>query len=237
METTPAYDTRLTDAELVARCLSGDPEAHTRLYREYFEHDGPVHYWVYQRASWIPHDNKEDILNDIFVAVMESLKNFEFKSSLRTYIVRIAKVKCLDALPARLGVAKGRGIQFVDIDQYQHDGEQAVQVEDPSPQNRPDRFLMDLEKKERLYLLHKALTLYTGPQCRRVLLLYIQELHQEMTRTEIADQLGVSVERASQMIYDCLYRLRKRMQTLFRDYQHFADSLYDKPLQKSSNKP
>lgn len=237
METAPAHETQPMDAELVDQCLSGNPEAQARLYREYFESKGPVHYWVYQRAYWIPDGDKEDILNDIFLAVIASLKNFEFKSSLRTYIVRIAKVKCLDALPARLGVAKGRGIRFVDIDQRQNDGEQVFQIEDPNQQNRPDSFFINLEEEERLYLLHKALTVYTGPRCREVLLLYIKELHEEITREDLAHQLGVPVERASQMIYDCLYRLRKKIQAFFRDYQHFADSLYDKPRHKSSDKP
>lgn len=231
MQHTRSPESRLSDTNLIDQCLSGNPEAQAMLYREYFESPGPVHYWVYQRAYWIPEGEKEDILNDIFIAVMASLKNFEFKSSLRTYIVRIAKIKCLDALPARLGVAKGRGIQFVDIDQRQYDGEQVFQIEDPNQQNRPDSLFAALEEEERVYLLQKALTTCTGARCREVLLLYIKELHEEITRADVANRLGVPIERASQMIYDCLYRLRKKTQALFRDYQHFADSLYDTPQQ------
>jgi RNA polymerase sigma factor (sigma-70 family) len=212
--------------------MDGQQDALNQLYQIYFVRDSTVHRWVYQRAYWIPAGEKEDVLNDIYMAVIQSLSNFEFRSSLRTYIDRIAKMKCLDAMPSRLGLSRGKGIRFVDIDQRQTDGEPVVQVEDPSPASRPDNLFESLEEQECVYLLHTALTRYTGPRCRAVLGLYIRELQEELSREEIAGQLGVSVERASQMIYDCLYRLRQRMQKKFRDYRHFSDCVCDRVRKK-----
>ena len=222
----------LTETELVAQCVAGQADAQELLYRTYFEDSGAVHFWVYQKAYWIPDGDKEDILNDIFLAVVESLNSFEFKSSLRTYITRIAKMKCLDAMPTRLGVSKGRGIRFVDVDQRRTDGEPVFQVEDTDHTNRPDSFFDTLEENERVHLLHTALVHYTGPRCREVLRLYIRELREEISRSDTAAQLGVSSERAGQMVYDCLYRLRKRINNNFRDYQHFSDYMYDRMNRK-----
>lgn len=219
----------ITDEELVRGCLAGDANAQTYLYNTYFTQGGPVYYWVYQQAYWIPGGDKEDMLNDIFLAVISSLEQFEFKCSLRTYVVRIAKIKCLDAMPTRLGLAKGRGIRFVDVDQRETDDEPVLQIEDPARTNRPDHFFDKLDEAERVYLLHKSLLHYTGPRCREVIMLYIQELHEEITREDLARQLGVSVERAGQMIYDCLYRLRKKIRQQFRDYEHFSDYMRNRP--------
>lgn len=217
-----------SDTQLVQQCLTKDQTALDQLYRTHFMPDGPAHRWVYRKAYWIPTGEKEDILNDIYVAVLQSLPQFEFRSALRTYIDRIARMKCLDAMPSRLGVSRGKGIQFVDIDQYRSDGEPVIQLEAPPDVTGIDQHLESAEEQEWVYLLHVALTRFTGPKCRQAIGLYIRELRGELSREESAAELRVSVERASQMIYDCLYRVRKRMQKKFRDYQHFSDCLSER---------
>ncbi|MBM3263425.1 MAG: sigma-70 family RNA polymerase sigma factor [candidate division Zixibacteria bacterium] len=217
----------ISDDTLIAGCLSGDQKAMDRLYRVYFTSEGTVYRWVYLKATWVPEDEKQDLLNDIFVAVVQSLAQFERRSALRTYIDRIAKMKCLDAMPSLLGLARGKGIRFVDIDEHRSDGDPVVQVEDSAPENRPDRAFEEWDEKDVVFILHTALTRCTGPRCRQALALYMRELQEEISREDIAAELDLPVERASQMIYDCLYRLRKQMQKKFRDYRHFADCVCD----------
>ena len=211
------------DMHLIHACLEGHSDAKTELYELYFRPDKPVHFWVYQKAYWIPAGEKEDILNDIYIAVIQSLPQFEFRSALSTYITRIAKIKCLDAMPSRLGVARGRGIKFVDIDWFASTNESGMQLEDTDPNNRPDRFLKVMEEEEQVFLLHTALKYYTGPRCRDVLKMYVRELKGEMSREDLANTMGVSVQRMGQMIYDCMYRLRRKMQSRYKDYEHFTN--------------
>lgn len=217
-----------TDTELVAACLAEQQDALLYLFQTYFIPDRPVYFWIYQKAYWVPLGEKEDVLNDIYVAVIQSLPQFEYRSSLRTYIVRIARMMCLDLMPSRLGIARGKGIKFVDIDLRKPDGEPVVQVEDGDPSRRPDQYFEALEEEERVFLLQTAMTRYTGPRCQEVLRLHIRELREELSREEVAEALSVSVERAGHMIYDCLYRLRKEIQKKFRDYQHFSDCVYNR---------
>lgn len=217
-----------TDTELVEACLEENQEALSLLYQDYFTPDQPVYFWVYRKAHWIPYGEKADALNDIYLAVLESLPKFEFRSALHTYIVRIAKMICLDRMPSRLGLARGKGIRFVDIDRRKSDGEPVVQVEGDDPEGRPDHFFEALEEEERVFLLQTVLTRYTGPRCRKVLQLHIRELREEITREDVAEELGVPVERAGHMIYDCLYRLRQHLKKKFRDYQHFSDCVYNR---------
>ena len=166
-------------------------------------------------------------MNDIYIAVIQSLPKFEFRSALGTYITRIAKIKCLDAMPSRLGVARGRGIKFVDIDWFASNSESGLQIEDPDPNNRPDRYLREREEEELVFLLHTALKYFTGPRCRHVLCLYVKELKGELSREDIAESLGVPVKRMGQMIYDCMYRLRRKIQGRYRDYEHFTNCVFE----------
>lgn len=215
------------DAILINGCLAGRSDAQTQLYELYFTPNKPVHFWVYQKAYWVPTGEKEDILNDIYIAVIQSLPQFEFRSALSTYITRIAKMKCLDAMPSRLGVARGRGIRFVDIDWFASNSESGLQIEDPDPNNRADLYLKKREEEELVYLLHTALKYFTGPRCRDVLYMYVKELRGELSREDIAEMLGVSVKRMGQMIYDCMYRLRRKIQSRYRDYEHFTSCVFD----------
>ena len=210
------------DFHLIHACLEGRSDAQSLLYKSFFMSDMPVHFWVYKKAYWIPAGEKEDILNDIFIAVLQSLPKFEFRSALSTYVIRIAKIKCLDAMPSRMGVARGRGIKFVDIDWFASNTESGLQIVDSNPNNGADRLFKKLEEEEQIYLLHTALKYYTGPRCRTVLKMYVRELKGELTREDIAELMGVSVQRMGQMIYDCMYRLRRKMQSRYRDYEHFT---------------
>jgi len=224
------------DVNLIHACLEGRSDAQSQLYNLYFTQDKPVHFWVYQKAYWIPAGEKEDILNDIYIAVIQSLPQFEFRSALGTYITRIAKIKCLDAMPSRLGVARGKGIKFVDIDWFASNNESGFQIEDTDPNNRADRYLRQREEEELVFLLHTALKYFTGQRCRNVLYMYVKELRGEMSREDIAESFGVPVKRMGQMIYDCMYRLRRKIQSRFRDYEHFANCVCEGIQRPKPNK-
>lgn len=223
------------DANLIHGCLEGRLDAQSQLYELYFTSDKPVHFWVYQKAFWIPAGEKEDKLNDIYIAVMQSIPQFEFRSALSTYITRIAKIKCLDAMPSRLGVARGRGIKFVDIDWFASNSESGLQIVDHDPNIRADQYLEKKEDEELIFLLHKILKYFTGKRCRDVLYMYVKELRGELSREDIAEALGVSANRMGQMIYDCMYRLRRKMRSRFRDYDHFASCVLEGIQQSKSN--
>lgn len=215
------------DAELVAACIAEETGAKALLFEIFFTKDTPVHYWVYGRAYWISLDDKEDILNDVFIAVVQSLPSFGFKSTLKTYISRIAKMKCLDAMPTRMSAASGKGIRFVDTDERNPEGELVHQIRDTDSNSRPDRYFEELHEAEQVRLLHTALAQFSGPRCKLTLSLYIRELNEEISREELAEALGVSETRAQNMIYDCMYRLRKRIRRYYQNYSQFSDQLMD----------
>jgi len=73
------------DVDLVERCLAGEPAAYRELYRT---HRGPVYGVV---ARMITNDaDREELVQDIFLQVFRSLKNFRQAAKLSTWVHRVA---------------------------------------------------------------------------------------------------------------------------------------------------
>jgi RNA polymerase sigma-70 factor (ECF subfamily) len=73
------------DAQIVAACLHGDAAAQRHLFRTHFKH---VHGTVYRILGTTP--GAEDATQETFVEVFRSLRTFQGKSKLATWIDRIA---------------------------------------------------------------------------------------------------------------------------------------------------
>jgi len=74
------------DRERVEKILAGDAEAFEAFYEEYFPR---VYYYTYSKVR--DHTATEDLTQEIFVAFVDSLANFEGKSSLLCWIFSIAR--------------------------------------------------------------------------------------------------------------------------------------------------
>jgi RNA polymerase sigma-70 factor (ECF subfamily) len=84
-----AFTAAPPERELVAWCLSGDPEAFARLVRV---HEG----MVFNLAARLLGDSEEarDVAQEVFLQVHRMLGRFEGRSSLKTWIYRITVNQC-----------------------------------------------------------------------------------------------------------------------------------------------
>ena len=76
---------QLSDDELVRRCRQGDPAAWRSLYDR---HSPQVYRFL--SALGVAPDDREDALQEVFVAVFRSLASFRGEAQLSTWIYRIA---------------------------------------------------------------------------------------------------------------------------------------------------
>jgi RNA polymerase sigma-70 factor (ECF subfamily) len=85
----PALAGATPDRELVASCRTGDPAAFSRLVRQ---HEG----MVFNVAARLLGDGEEarDVAQEVFLQVYRVLGRFEGRSSLKTWIYRIAVNQC-----------------------------------------------------------------------------------------------------------------------------------------------
>ena len=83
-------DKQYTDAELVKRIQNGDVEALNMLVKAYLPK-------VYNRArSLVPEADAEDVTQDIFVSLVDSIHTFKGKSAFGTWFHRIIMNKVAD---------------------------------------------------------------------------------------------------------------------------------------------
>jgi RNA polymerase sigma-70 factor (ECF subfamily) len=119
----------LDDADLVARCVAGDPGAQRRL----FDREHPrVHATLYRILG--SNHAIDDVLQETFLAVFRALPQFRGDSSLRTWIDRCA----VHAAFAQLRSGRRRHLELVS---------EAVASGDPSAERR----VLAREAARRLY--------------------------------------------------------------------------------------
>lgn len=81
---------QLSDQELVKQAQAGKVEAFTSLYDRYL----PV---VYNRVRYkIPETDVEDVTQEVFITLMKSLPNFEFRSQFKTWLRTLVNRRIVD---------------------------------------------------------------------------------------------------------------------------------------------
>ena len=83
----------LDNEELVAGCIAGERRYQRRLFKKY---RSSVYSLIYNILGNDTHI--DDILQQVFIKIFRSLKNFKGLSSLKTWIYRITTKVCIDQL-------------------------------------------------------------------------------------------------------------------------------------------
>ena len=153
---------RQDDRKTVQGYLRGDPDASAR-----------IDFWVFSvihNPRWGFGPDLEDMHQRIRLRLLMSLKNFEGRSSLKTYVCRVAIYTCTDEVRRRRRLKEQ--LNFADT----------WDVPDMSPSA-----LDMLEADERARLLSKLVSFAT-PECRDLWeMIYIDE----MPFAQIARALGI----------------------------------------------
>jgi RNA polymerase sigma-70 factor, ECF subfamily len=192
--TTPAVPAPVVeldaDREIVARCRSGDREAFAKLVLKYQSR-------VLTLATRIL-DNRseaEDIAQDIFVKVFQSLHDFRGTSRFSTWLYRITVNHCLNHLRRRT-----RQLQTLVVT----DAEEWIQE---SAASNPHK---TLEQKERWALVQAKLQLLS-PEHRTIILLRDFE---GLSYEEIAEVLQLE----DGTVKSRLHRARMELKALLEPY-------------------
>jgi RNA polymerase sigma-70 factor (ECF subfamily) len=178
------------EAKLISRCQQGDQDA----LKEIFElHHGKV----YRVAYGILRHREEalDIVQEVFIKLFRSIKNFKGESRFSTYLYRMAVNAAIDHV-RKMGKAH---VSSLDV-------EEAIEPAE-DPERRPDRifFYKELEGK-----VNEALNRLPVDQRTAIVLREIEGLsYQEIAKT-MKSSLGTAMSR--------LHYGRRRLQELLKDY-------------------
>ena len=157
--------TQVTD-EIIERCLSGDQAAWESIVRLYRRKVFNVAYKFVGR-----HDQAEDLTQDVFLKLYKSLDTFDRRANFQTWLISVSRNLCIDHYRA---VRKERETINRDVD-----------PSDLAPASPDTRVDTQLEQRDRVKLLRKALDKLAPTLRTAVMLRDIQEL----TYQEIADRL------------------------------------------------
>lgn len=143
-------------------------------------------------------ETAEDVMQDTFVKIHEKLKDFENKSSIKTWVYRITINQNLDFIKAQ-GRKKRKG-KLLSL--FKEDGSSF----EPKEFNHPG---IVLESKEEVLLIMKRINAL-APNQKTALLLKIQD---ELSVKEIAEIMQMSEKGVGSLLSRAREKLKKSIQT------------------------
>lgn len=179
------------DRDLVARCNQGEEAAWTDLYRTYQNLVYRITHW---RRWGLSPGEADEVMQEVFLGLVNSLPGFDFRSSLETYIGHIAANKCISALRKRLAERAGGQVCHLPIDKVVG---VVAGADDP-----PDLPLLQKEQQEILREGFRSL----GRPCRSVLRFRFID---GFSYQEIATLLGVEEGTVGSRLSRCVSELRE----------------------------
>jgi RNA polymerase sigma-70 factor (ECF subfamily) len=203
------------EAQLVQRCLQGDAQAWEELFARHYD---PTCRFIFQLSHDLTREDVEEICQEVFLAVVRHLADFNGRSQLQTWIFRIAVNKTRDFVDKRLTAKRGGGQAPASLNEA--DPETGLTLDLPAPAPGPDASLMAAEDAS---LVVEALR-QLGDPCREIIeLRYFADLRYE----EIAAALHLNPKTVSSRLSKCLDKLAAVARKLFQ--QHSPPS----PVQSS----
>ena len=172
----------MTDAELVARAVGGDPAAFDVLVER---HRRAVYMVCYRFVHH--HDDASDLAQDVFVRAWRGLPRFKGDAAFSTWLYRIAVNTCLNKVASRPLPTEPL--------------EDADRIEDP----RAERPGADLVRAERAAAVRRAIRALPNKQ-RATLVL---RLYHELSHQQIAEVLGSSVGAVKANFFHALGNMRR----------------------------
>lgn len=171
----------LSEADLIAACLAGDPGAFDLIVER---HRRSIYQLCYRFVG--NHEDASDLSQDVFLRAYRGLRSFRGQSTIATWLYRIGVNVCLNRVSVKRPASE-------PIEEQQH-----VDTASESP---ADQML----RGERAVRVRKAIA-GLPPKQRAALILRV---YQEMSHQEIANVLGSSVGAVKANVFHALQNLKR----------------------------
>jgi len=178
------------ETQLISRCQQGDQEALKEIFDRYQKK-------VYRIAYGVVRHREEalDIVQEVFVKLFRSIKNFKGRSHFYTYLYRMVMNTAIDH-------ARKMGKQFISSLDEEGSFEPSGEVE-----KWPERILLQKELEEKVKWAMGKL-----PAEQRAALIFREV--EGLSYQEMADAMECSIG----TVMSRLHYARKKMQELLKDY-------------------
>src|SRR6059036_4263371 len=195
------------EAELLARCRSGQAEAWDELFDRHY---GPAARFIFQLAPDFTREDVEEVCQEVFLTVIKSLHTFQGQSQFQTWLFRIAANKARDYRQRQHAAKRGGG--QITLSLQAEDPESGLALDPPSAAPTPDVCLMGAEQIAQVQLALEQM----GEACREIIeLRYFADLSYD----EISRSLGLNPKTVSSRLSKCLDRLEEIARKVFSEGQ------------------
>ncbi len=183
---------------LVSRCVKGDHVAWEEFFRRHYGAISSVASW----RKWRFDPNElEDVKQDVIVQIIKSLQTFGFKSSLGTFVYKIAVNTCIAQLRRKRALKRKADCAEVALDPIESgtDDENWAHICIAPDKNQEQLF----QDQETLDSMKKAL-FRLDDSCKALI---DQRYFEESSFQEISQKTGVKVNTLIIRLKRCLTRL------------------------------
>ena len=187
---------RPDERDLVNRCNGGDEVAWTLLYRTYRERVYRITHW---RRWGFQREEADEVMQEVFLALVSSLRGFDFRSSLETYISQIANNRCVSALRKQMAARAGGQTSHLPLEEVE------PVVGDAA--DRPDQEVLRREQRD---IVLKGLAVLSSA-CRSIVRFRFVD---GLSYQEIATLLDIEEGTVASRLSRCLGELREVCQRL-----------------------
>jgi RNA polymerase sigma-70 factor, ECF subfamily len=183
------------EADLVRRVQNGDEMAFREVVERYQSKVFSIIYGILRN-----HNDAEDIAQQVFAKIYFSIKNFDFRSSLLTWIYKITVNECYDYL------RKKRVRKLVYESDFSEDDKMKMENSEPAMDRRP---MIDKTLAQRDYV--NKLMAKLPEEDRRLLMLKEVEGH---SVEELAEMTGLNENTIKVKLFRARQKLVKASQRL-----------------------
>jgi len=187
----------MADKELSQRLKDGDPEAFKELVDLY---KSKVINTCYRFLN--NREEAEDVTQDVFVEVYQSISSFREEARLSTWIYRIAVTKSLDNIRKM-----NRKKRLNNLKSFFRQAQQIEHIPAPSD-TRPDK---RLETQERSRILQKAIESLVENQKIAITL----SQYEGFSNREIADIMDTTLSSVESLMHRAKKNLKKRLYSYY----------------------
>jgi RNA polymerase sigma factor (sigma-70 family) len=157
----------LTDAQLVARCRSGDQEA----WRALVERFSRYVYAIAVQAFKLPEHDAEDVFQEVFARAYEHLHRLRDDEAIRPWLAQLTRRLCIDRLRAGSSEQLEQEVEIPDADDTIGRLDDSLAVHDALatlPDNCQDILDRFFAKDESYRTIGEALDLPSGTIASRI---------------------------------------------------------------------
>jgi RNA polymerase sigma factor (sigma-70 family) len=176
-------DIKRSDSYLVRACLSGSEQAWNEFYRRFI---GLVKHEV-KRKLWNYHQDSEDIVQEVFAAVIASLKTYDPSYPLSKFVAMVAARTCIEEYRGRTAAKRQGATDPIDS----HDsGEEGLKTVKSNWRSQEEQ----LTQQQLIDLVRRGLR-NLASKCREVLALryYEEAPYKEIAKIFHSTEAAVAI--------------------------------------------